>query len=212
MKVLFVLITLASLLALYLATNKKIWPTAIFTFWAIVVSALSIQDLFLDTNQFPPKIVFAILPSIAFSIFLCFKLKNYFIQEKWLLAIHILRIPVEIGLLGLYTNKLIPQIMTFEGLNFDILSGIIAAILFVILYFLRRPINKKILLIWNLFGLTLLVIIVTLAFLSAPSPIQKLGFEQPNIAVLQFPFVLLPTVIVPIVFTSHMLSIKKLLY
>jgi len=46
--------------------------------------------------------------------------------------------------------------------------------------------------------------------LSAPSPIQKIAFEQPNIAILYFPFCWLPTFIVPIVLFSHLVAVRKL--
>jgi len=52
--------------------------------------------------------------------------------------------------------------------------------------------------------------IVLTAILSAPLPIQQLAFEQPNIAVMYFPFVYLPGFIVPIVLFSHLVVISKL--
>jgi hypothetical protein len=53
--------------------------------------------------------------------------------------------------------------------------------------------------------------IVVTAILYAPLPIQQLAFEQPNIAVMYFPFVYLPGFIVPIVLFSHLVSLKKLM-
>jgi hypothetical protein len=52
--------------------------------------------------------------------------------------------------------------------------------------------------------------IVLTAILSAPLPIQQLAFEQPNIAVLYFPFTFLPGFIVPIVLFSHLVVISKI--
>ena len=40
---------------------------------------------------------------------------------------------------------------------------------------------------------------------------QQLAFEQPNIAVLRFPYVLLPGIVVPLVGLSHLLHLKQLL-
>ncbi|MEM9987092.1 MAG: hypothetical protein AAF804_18515, partial [Bacteroidota bacterium] len=53
---------------------------------------------------------------------------------------------------------------------------------------------------------------VGIAILSAPLPFQQLAFEQPNVAVLRFPYVLLPGVVVPLVLLSHLLSLKYLLW
>lgn len=49
------------------------------------------------------------------------------------------------------------------------------------------------------------------ALFSTPSPIQQFAFEQPNIAILNFPFSWLPTFIVPLVLFGHLASIRKLL-
>jgi hypothetical protein len=53
--------------------------------------------------------------------------------------------------------------------------------------------------------------IVVHAILSVQSPIQQFGFDQPNRAVLEYPFVLLPAVVVPIVMLSHLSTLRKLI-
>jgi hypothetical protein len=63
--------------------------------------------------------------------------------------------------------------------------------------------------VFNLIGLGLLINIVTIAVLSLPTPMQRFGFDRPNIAVLYFPYVLLPTVIVPIVLFAHLAALYK---
>jgi hypothetical protein len=100
--------------------------------------------------------------------------------------------------------------MTFNGLNFDIIIGISALILFILIQLFKVNLGKKTLLIWNIIGLLFLMNIVVIAILSAPLPIQQLSFEQPNIAVLSFPYILLPSFIVPIVISTHITSIKQL--
>ena len=99
--------------------------------------------------------------------------------------------------------------MTFEGRNFDILSGITAPIV-AWLAFRNQKTNRILLIIWNIFALILLFNIVITAFLSVPSPIQQLAFEQPNRAVLYFPFVWLPAAVVPIVLFSHLASLWQI--
>ncbi len=106
--------------------------------------------------------------------------------------------------------KAVPELMTFEGRNFDILSGISAPIVYY-LYFIKGKISKRTLIIWNFICLLLLVNIVVHAILSAPTPFQKMAFDQPNIAVLHSPFHLLPAIVVPLVFLSHLASIRLLL-
>ena len=49
------------------------------------------------------------------------------------------------------------------------------------------------------------------AVLSAPFAFQKFGFDQPNIAILYFPFIWLPCCIVPIVLFSHLVTIRQII-
>ena len=70
--------------------------------------------------------------------------------------------------------------------------------------------SRKALLVWNILGLLLLLNIVVIAVLSAPFRFQLLGFEQPNIAILYFPFIWLPCCIVPLVLFSHLAAIRQL--
>jgi hypothetical protein len=127
-----------------------------------------------------------------------------------LTIIHVIRIPVELTLAWLSEARAVPEIMTFHGNNFDIWSGITAPIAF---YFAvkKMPISRAVLIVWNLAALALVLNIVITAVLCVPSPIQKLAFDQPNIAVLYFPYIWLPTVVVPVVFFCHFASLYQLL-
>lgn len=128
-----------------------------------------------------------------------------------LTLIHLNRVPVEFVLLWLSVYHFVPDIMTFEGRNFDIFSGISAALIWYFGFYKNR-LNKNILLIWNLICLGLLFNIVIIAILSAPYPFQKFGVDQPNIAVFYFPFIWLPAYVVPVVLFSHLAAIRKLMY
>jgi hypothetical protein len=98
--------------------------------------------------------------------------------------------------------------MTFEGTNFDLFSGITAPIVAYLEF--RTTTNKRLLFAWNILCLLLLLNVVITAVFALPSPFQKLAFEQPNIAVLYFPFNLLPTVVVPTVLLGHLVAIRQL--
>jgi hypothetical protein len=109
----------------------------------------------------------------------------------------------------LFVNQGVPEIMTFEGRNFDILAGLTAPLI-TYFGFVKRSISTRIILVWNLVCLALLLNIAITGFLSAPSPLQKLAFEQPNIAVLYFPFSWLVSFIVPVVLLGHLTAIRQL--
>lgn len=221
----FVLTTIATLL-LFLwavrnstseATRKKVkiifW--ALIT-WLIIQAALSLNNFYKNhTNALPPKIVLTgILPAIFTIILLFTTIKGkQFIDSlplKNIIYLNIVRIPVELILFWLFLHKAIPGLMTFEGRNLDIFSGITAPIV-AFLGFTKHWIGRRGILIWNVICLGLLLNIVINALLSAPSPIQKFAFDQPNIAILNFPFSWLPTFIVPIVLLTHLVAIRQLL-
>jgi len=198
-------------------TRKKATPVFIgLIIWLIFQAVLTLKNIYnSDTNSFPPKIMlFGILPAIL-TIILLFTTPQgrQFIDSlplKNLVYLNIVRIPVEIVLYWLFLNKAVPELMTFTGRNFDIIAGVTAPF---IAYFglTKSKLNRQTILLWHFISLGLLLNIVVNALFSAPSPIQKFAFEQPNIAILNFPFSWLPTFIVPIVLFGHLVSIRQLL-
>mgnify|MGYP000274169553 FL=1 len=122
--------------------------------------------------------------------------------------IHVVRIPVEFGLYGLAVYKAIPLLMTFEGINFDIFAGITAPLI-LLGYFKRDWFSDSFVLIWNFLCLGLLVAIIVNAILSVESPLQTQAFDQPNKAILYFPYIWLACYIVPVVMFSHLVAIKR---
>jgi len=104
----------------------------------------------------------------------------------------------------------VPELMTFAGRNFDILSGITAPVIYFSCFSGSAVSNKRLLLIWNFISLLLLLNIVINAILSLPFPFQQFAFDQPNIAVLYFPFTWLPCFIVMVVLFSHLTAISRL--
>ena len=85
----------------------------------------------------------------------------------------------------------LPPILLIVGLtgrNFDVFSGLTAPLIFYFGYF-EKKLRSPLILIWNCICVGLLLNIVCYAVLSAPLPIQAFAFDQPNVAVLHFPFV-----------------------
>jgi len=184
--------------------------------WLILQAVVTLNNIYnSNLSSLPPKIMLlGILPPILVIILLFATSKGrQFIDSlplKNITYLNIIRIPVEIVLFWLFINKAIPELMTFEGRNFDILAGISAPVM-AYLVFTKKKLSRNALLVWNFICLGLLLNIVINALLSAPSPFQQFAFEQPNIAILNFPFSWLPTFIVPIVLFGHLVSIRQLL-
>ncbi|HWV72896.1 MAG TPA: hypothetical protein VN040_14315 [Pseudosphingobacterium sp.] len=184
--------------------------------WLMMQASLASYGIYYNNlTTIPPKImIYGILPAGLFimALFVSKKGKKFIdsLPMRTLTFLHIIRIPVEIGLFLLFTYGAVPKLMTFEGVNFDVLSGITAP---VVAYFgfNNGKINHKILLTWNLLCLALLINVVVIGVFSAPTPMQQFAFDQPNTALLNFPYCWLPTFIVPAVLFSHLVTLRKLL-
>jgi len=209
----FILTTIITLWFFFKVSNSKKILYGILV-WTIIVAILGLLGFYQKVGAFPPRFIFLLAPGVIFVLLLLLhkKSRNFMdnLNLKWLTLLHTIRIPVEIVLYYVFLEGLIPDLMTFDGYNYDIISGLTAPIIYY-LVFVAKVLNKKALLIWNFLALALLINILTIAILSAQTPFQKLAFEQPNIGVTYFPFVWLPAVIVPIVLFSHLSSIRQLL-
>jgi hypothetical protein len=205
----FLLVTLLAVLFFYLGTGRDMRVLVVSFLWIFGISAISATGFFQNTEATPPRILLVLIGAIALAIFLFKRIDKSRINNKLLILLHSIRIPVEVALFQLFLNGDIPQIMTFQGWNYDIFIGISAVIVFAYTAISKKELTDKFLLFWNMIGILSLTVIVITALLSAPSPIQLFAFDQPNVAVQKFPFILLPAYIVPIVYTSHFLSFVK---
>lgn len=209
LNIIFLLITLLSFILFHIGAGSGKRGILISILWLAVTGTLAYLGFYENTSSLPPRFLFVLLPGILIFTFQYKWAKKARLNITSLLAIHALRLPVELILHQLYLQKKIPILMTYEGWNFDILTGMSAILLLAYKLFTGKELNRSLMILWNLTGLALLLIIVSIAILSAPLPIQQLAFDQPNIAVLEFPIVFLPAYIVPAVFVSHVLLIQK---
>jgi hypothetical protein len=213
--IIFIITTLLSVYLFYIASHKSKIVLIVLLSWLAFQAAIGLTGFYTVTNSVPPRFFLAVLPPFLLiaALFLTQRGKSFIdgLNKRLLTVLHVIRIPVELVLFWLFFNKAIPQIMTFEGRNFDVLSGITVPLIYYIAF--KKAGHAKItLLVWNFVCLALLINIVTMAILSAPFAFQRLAFEQPNIAVFYFPFIWLPACIVPLVLLAHLAVIRQLLY
>ncbi|MFN7922200.1 MAG: hypothetical protein U0Q16_19005 [Bryobacteraceae bacterium] len=128
---------------------------------------------------------------------------------EWLTGLHMFRIAVEIFLWLGYRDGFVPVQMTFEGRNWDVLTGILAG---AACWLARRgKLSRPMLLCWNLLGTALLVNIVTIAILSMPTPMRRFFNEPANIFVGRFPYTWLPVFLVQTAWFGHLIVFRRLL-
>ena len=196
------------------ANKRMTLITLCISAWLILVSILSLTGFLSDFSTVPPKLMLVLPVPLVVILWLTFSSRTKkFIQAipaSWLMYLQVFRVPVEIFLWLQFLDGLTPVQMTFEGLNWDVLTGITAPVFAYICFGQGRNL-RGLAIAWNLFGMALLINIVTVAMLSAPVPFRTFMNEPANTLVTVFPISFLPLVLVPLAYGLHFFSLRQLL-
>lgn len=119
------------------------------------------------------------------------------------------RIIVELLIYGAFLEGIFPQRGTFEGLNFDILVGVSS--IFIGLSALRGTISLKGIMIWNILSLGILLVTIY-AFVSAYYFTDYVQTAGDGSKLVEFPYLLLPSGLLPIAIFLHVVSIRQVLF
>jgi hypothetical protein len=180
--------------------------------WMVLQSAIAISGFYLITNTIPPHFILAIAPPVILiaGVFLTEAGRRFIdrMDLKWCILVHTIRIFVEATLYWLFLYRQVPALMTFEAGNLDILAGLTVPLVW--WAFNTGKIGRRGLFIWNALCLLSVLNALARAMLSAPFRFQRVAFQQPTVAILHFPFVLLPGFIVPVVLLCHFAMFRKL--
>jgi len=183
------------------------------TLWLLLTAALSIGGYYMNFKYFPPRVfVLGIFPPLVLTIVLCFSKAFTEILQRvppvWLIKMQSFRIAMEVMLWVAFLGDLLPFQMTFQGFNMDIIAGITA--LFAGNIFFRKGRFFKIeTVIWNIFGIFLLINIVFITTISTPAPFRIFMNEPSSAIIASFPFIWIPTFIVPYALALHIFSIRQ---
>jgi hypothetical protein len=195
--------------------NRAVSLTAlVLAAWLAFTAGLALTGLAGDFSSFPPPMMpLVLLPPLVAALVLTFSGKFGVVLRHvpvaWLLCLQSFRVAVEVLLWALHGQGLLPVQMTFEGLNFDVLTGVTAPLAAYLLT--ARPAwRRPILLGWNVMGLALLATIVVISILSLPTPLRAFANEPANTIVTRFPFIWLPGFLVPLAYTLHFFALRTL--
>jgi hypothetical protein len=117
------------------------------------------------------------------------------------------RLPLELTMHNAASTGVMPTQMSYSGLNFDILTGLSAVILSLLLASGRAGLTA--IRIWNIAGFLLLVNVVVIAVASLPV-FHAFGPDRLNTWVTYPPFIWLPGILVPAALLGHLLVWRKL--
>ena len=130
---LFVLTTIVAIAFFYYSNGKPKKLGVFVLIWATFQSTLAYNGFYENPKETPQRFLLVVLPMILLMVYgLTSKYRHELLKirnTKISTFLHVVRIPVEIILLHLFLNKMLPELATFEGRNFDILAGITAPII-----------------------------------------------------------------------------------
>ena len=118
-----------------------------------------------------------------------------------LVGVQAFRLPLELMMHRAYDYGLMPVQMSYSGWNFDIITGITAIVVVVLLATGRAGVRTV--RAWNVMGTLLLVNIVLIAMLSAPTPWRVFRDGPANVSISTAPYVWLPAVMVAFAILGH---------
>jgi hypothetical protein len=125
-----------------------------------------------------------------------------------LIGVQVFRLPLELILHRWYEEGIVPIQMTFEGWNFDIVSGVACGLAAVWLFF--RPRDRRVALGANIVGSALLMVVMGLAMTSAPGPLFSFTDSPPIQLPLHFPTVWIVSVCVAGALFFHIVTFRAL--
>jgi hypothetical protein len=180
--------------------------------WLVVTGILSYAEKLHDFSQKPPRIALVIgLAFIGIYFGSYFQAAAKLIEKpglSWLIGLQVFRVAVEIFLFLGHRAGFVPVQMTFEGRNWDVLTGLTALPLAWLVAKNKAP--KSLIFAWNTFGLALLLNVMVVAVLSMPTPLRHFHNDPANTFVTYFPYIWLPAYLVQVAWLSHLLIYRSL--
>lgn len=202
-------------LLLVRSSRKLWWVAAVMVGWTALTAALAASGTLADFGTGHPRIPILVTTQLVFVVWLAWFSRwsgdLAQIPQLYLVGIQCFRIPVELLMAELAARNLLAVEMTFHGRNFDILTGITAVVLAI---WVRRDGEESlrhVLIAWNLMGLSFVTVVLAHGMLSVPYPFQILHLSVSTFVIAAFPVVWLATVLVPMAYFLHFVSLKRCL-
>jgi hypothetical protein len=180
--------------------------------WLAVPGVLAARGALGDFSRLPPPFAVLMVATFAATTALGFSpLGTRLVTGAPLAALvgyQAFRVPVEYWPHAMSERGFVPVQMTWSGLNFDVVTGVSALAVSALAARGRAP--RALVAAWNALGCALLAAIVTVAFLSAPTPLRVFTNEPANTLVARLPYVWLPTFLVQAAWLGHLLVWRRL--
>lgn len=203
--ILYVLFSIYYSLRLSKLNSNKI--ISIVIAW-ILLSSLPVLSGAALNKPFPILMIYFVasnLMAIFFGLSNIGKSIAQSVPIRFIILFQCFRLPLELILHSWVEQGTIPNTMTWTGLNFDIITGILA----ILFYFICRKYQKSAI-IFNVIGFLLLINVARVAIFSSPLPFAWSDIHPPLQLGMYFPFSLIVTVCVAGALLGHILLFRAL--
>ena len=194
--------------------TRALGAAALLAVWMTVAWTLAHVGVLARFDATPPPFLVLVALSVAAAASVGFSSLGSRLAAGTSLAVLVgfqaFRLPLELVMHRAAVEGVMPLQMSWSGRNFDVATGIGAAIVGLWLALGRPP--RAVVWLWNLAGLALLVNVVGVAVASLPR-FHAFGTDPAalNTWVAYPPYVWLPTILVPSALLGHILVTRRLL-
>lgn len=183
------------------------WAAASALLWLIITAGVAASGI-LEVQVFPPPLMlyFVTVNGLMLALALSPIGRAYAAAVPFgaLVGSQAFRLPLEIVLHQWWLDGVLPIQMTYQGHNFDIVTGVLALALG--LFSLRWQLPKAVVLAFNLVGLGFLTTVASIAVLSSPLPIRMYMNEPAVLLAFYVPTTwIIPFAVGPALFTHVVL-------
>ena len=205
---------IAAIAVAYLPQRTAIFTSAGGLVWLMYVGALSYSGVVGDPSMRPPGAFMIVVPVMLFVLTVVLR-SNAARDVAMTLPIWLLvgaqtfRIGVELFLHQLWSDSLVPKLLTYEGGNVDLFVGLSAPL--IALAAAKKFVGRNAIFCWNVLGLLALANVIARAALTAPGPLNLIHTSVPNMAIGLFPYTFIAGFFAPLAIVLHVLSIRSVL-
>lgn len=191
---------------------RMAWASAAgMAVWLCATAGASASGVLEGASMPPPALIFMVLVNgtalaLAFS-----RLGTRLVDGlpiAALVGVQAFRLPLELVLHRWYAEGVLPVQMTYEGHNFDIVTGVLAVA--VGAWLRSRGPSRGLVWVFNLVGFALLLRVMSIAVLSSPIPLRRYLEDPPVLLAYHVPYVWIVPVCVAGALFGHVLVFRWL--
>ena len=179
----------------------------------VLLFLLGVNGVMREWDSTVPPLILLILGSSSLALALTIsKTGNRLamaLPSCFFVLLQLFRLPLELLLYLAAIEGVMPNHLSFKGMNWDIITGITALPIYWLA--VNRMFPKWALFLWNLIGSILLLTSIGASVASTPM-VAAFGPNRLNIWIADAPFIWLPGILMPIAMFSHLLIWRKLIF